>query len=126
MASATLSDVQATSLAGEFAALTLGQIQPFLDEAAKHVAGVDASDQVQAHALLTAHLLHGELAGGATGLAKGPVVAEQMGPFSKTYGAYLAGAAGDNDPLNLASSSYGRRYLALVNLTVLTPALCFE
>jgi hypothetical protein len=103
-------DVQA--LATEFSGLTQGQIDPWLERAARRMNADYWGDLYDdGHLMLTAHLLAQTVGGTNGGGASGPVVSKSVGSMSVTYGSYLAGA---KVPAQYVGTIWGREYWALV------------
>jgi uncharacterized protein DUF4054 len=100
-------------------------LQVFLDEAALHVdAGAWSARYDTGHALLAAHLFTDGSRGATNSPIKGPIVAESLGPASRTYAQSLVKV--QDDVLNLNGTTYGRRFLALRRTLVLTPSSAFR
>jgi hypothetical protein len=90
---------------GEFASLTDGAIQPFIDEATREInATVFGARYDDAVKYLAAHLLT-TMRGGSKS-ASGAVISETAGPLSRSYAAPSATVTTDE----LSSTTYGRRY----------------
>lgn len=72
--------------------------------------------------LLTCHLLKMKsvadaIAGSGS---SGPVISEKVGDLSRTYGAFVSGAAG-KDPTSLGQTTYGQEFLRLQKSLIITP-----
>lgn len=100
----SVSDIKALP-SGEFASLTDGAIQPFIDEAVREInASVFGTRYDDAVKYLAAHLLASVRDGSKS--ASGAVISETAGPISRSYAAPMATASTDE----LSSTTYGRRY----------------
>jgi hypothetical protein len=122
----TPQQVRDTSLAGQFNALTDEQIAVFILEAELHLEATSWGDRYeQGLALLTAHLLALELAGGTGSGSVRTVIAERLGPASRTYAAGSSAEPTD-DVLGLSKTRYGMRYKALFDKLPLTPSTAWS
>lgn len=96
-----------------------------LAEAALHLNASIAADRYDMlHSLLAAHLLVDGARGATASSIKGPVVAESLGPASRTYAQSLVKV--QDDVLNLNGTTYGRRFLALSKRQLTTPLGLFD
>jgi hypothetical protein len=127
---ATPTDVRELSLTCEFDKYSDAQLQPFLDEAATHVNeqawNVDPNNLRfdRGHALLAAHLLTLEIRGGGRSTVKGTITSERLGPAARSYAAPTANLGGV-EALRLDQTTYGMRYLAMLDSLPLTPTSLF-
>lgn len=104
-----------------YASISDGEITAALTEAALHMHAETWGDRYSTgQALLAAHFLADAFGGSGGGSFVGIVTQTRLGPAGKMY-ATPGVSVVQNDPLNLRSSRFGRRYLALAKTITASP-----
>lgn len=113
--------VRDLSFSGEFDDYTDEQISALITDAGMFVEGIgDVVRQERVQALLAAHMLATQAAGGA----RPAVVSETFGPASRTF--ERGSTAGRFTALRLHATVYGLRFEALLETIPKTPLVVFD
>lgn len=103
----------------EFAAVSDGRVQAFIDEASRFAddSWIEADRKIAVQ-FLTAHMMTSEgllnpAGAPAAGAVSGPITSEKMGDASTSYGSRSAAGGYKGADADIASTPYGIRFLAI-------------